>query len=169
MLEVLNGFLLVYFFVLCTISALVPLLVKPIVACFSRPSHEERQLWDEIVMLKCQQKQISMKDEFAAYSKLQRRIIKLEAELKENSQARLSKSLAIKGTIHIVLQVVIGFVIIISVILFRREPLVALKGDLFPLTTFLKYPSETPNAISTHMWVIISNVSIRTLVKPMLS
>ncbi|CAH4030167.1 guided entry of tail-anchored proteins factor 1-like [Pieris brassicae] len=169
MLEVLNGFLLVYFLVLCTISALVPLLVKPIVACFSRPSHQERKLWDEIVMLKCQQKQISMKDEFAAYSKLQRRIIKLEAELKENSQDRLSKTLAIKGTIHIVLQVVIGFIIIISVIFFRREPIVALKGDLFPLSTLLKYPSETPNAISTHMWVIISNVSIRALLKPMIS
>ncbi|XP_022127138.2 guided entry of tail-anchored proteins factor 1 [Pieris rapae] len=169
MLEVLNGFLLGYFLVLCTISALVPLLVKPIVACFSRPSQLERKLWDEIVMLKCQQKQISMKDEFAAYSKLQRRIIKLEAELNENSQDRLSKTLAIKGTIHMVLQVVIGLIIIISVIFFRREPIVALKGDLFPLSTLLKYPSDTPNAISTHMWVIISNVSIRALLKPMIS
>ncbi|CAG4951596.1 unnamed protein product [Colias eurytheme] len=166
MIEILNGFLLIYFLILCTLSALVPILVKPIVACFSRPSYEERKLWDEILTLKSEQKQISMKDEFAAYSKLQRKINKLESELKENSQTRLSKSIAVKGTVHIVLQAVIAFIVIISVICFRREPIVALHANLFPFSTILKYPSETPNAISTHMWVIMSNISIRTLLKP---
>ncbi|XP_013200937.2 guided entry of tail-anchored proteins factor 1-like [Amyelois transitella] len=169
MLEVVNGFLMIYFIILCTLSILVPYLTKPIVACFVRPSNEERTIWAEILELKSSQQKISMKEEFAAYSKLQRKINKLESQLKEDSQSRMSKSLAIKSTAQIVVQVVVGIVTVLSVIWFRREPIVALKGDLFPLTTILRYPSEMPNAISTHMWVLISNFSIRTLLKPILS
>ncbi|XP_050665853.1 guided entry of tail-anchored proteins factor 1-like [Leptidea sinapis] len=169
MLEIINGFLLVYFLVLCTLSALVPIIVKPISACFTRPTKEERKIWDDVLALKNEQKLISMKDEFAAYSRLQRKINKLESELKDNSQKRLSKSLTIKGTVHIVLHVVIGLVIIISMIFYRHEPIVALKANLFPISSFLKYPSDIPNAISTHVWVVISNVSIRTLIRPIVS
>ncbi|XP_026495913.2 guided entry of tail-anchored proteins factor 1-like [Vanessa tameamea] len=169
MLEIVNGFLLIYFVILCTLSAIVPILVKPIAACFSRPSSEERVILNDLKKLKAEQQSLSMKDEFAAYSKLQRKINKLDVELKENSQSRLSKSLAIKGSINIILQVVIALVIIVSVIWFRREPIVTLDGDLFPLTTMLRYPSDIPNAISTHVWVLISNVSIRSLLKPILS
>ncbi|XP_026747824.1 tail-anchored protein insertion receptor WRB-like [Trichoplusia ni] len=166
MLEVINGFLLVYFVVLCSLSLLVPQLVKPISACFGKPSHEERSVWDEVVKLKAEQKSISMKDEFAAYSKLQRKINKLENQLKDNSQTRIGKNLAVKGTLQLVLHAVVGLMTLVSVIWFRREPIVALKGDLFPLTTMLRYPSDMPNAISTHMWVLISSVSIRILLKP---
>ncbi|KAM3965698.1 guided entry of tail-anchored proteins factor 1 [Aphomia sociella] len=169
MLEVINGFLLIYFIILCTLSALVPHLVKPLVICFIRPSNEERTTWAEIQKLKSAQKSISMKDEFAAYSKIQRKINKLETQLKDDSQSRMSKSLAIKSTVQIIFQVVVALLMVISVIWFRREPIVALKGDLFPLTTLLRYPSSMPNAISTHMWVIISNFSIRTLLNPVLS
>lgn len=109
-----------------------------------------------------------MKDEFAAYSKLQRKINKLESELKETSQTRMSKTQAVKGTVHIILQAVLALLVVVSVICFRHEPIVALKAELFPFTTMLKYPSDTPNAVSTHMWVIISNISIRTLLKPIL-
>ncbi|XP_045451157.1 guided entry of tail-anchored proteins factor 1-like [Melitaea cinxia] len=169
MLEIINGFLVVYFVILCTLSAIVPILVKPIAACFSRPSSKERSILTELIKLKAEQQKISMKDEFAAYSKLQRKINKLDSELKENSQSRLSKSLAIKGSINIILQVVVALIIIISVIWFRREPIVALNSNLFPFSTMLRYPSDMPNAISTHVWVVISNVSIRSLLKPILS
>ncbi|KOB77539.1 Tryptophan-rich protein [Operophtera brumata] len=169
MLEVINGFLLVYFLILCSVSALVPILVKPIIACFARPSNAERTVWTEIMKLKAEQKGISMKEEFAAYSRIQRKISKLEAQFKDNSQARIGKTLAIKSTIQIAFQIVVGLVTIISVIYFRREPIVALEGDMFPFTTMLRYPSEVPNAISTHMWVLISNLSIRILLKPVMS
>ncbi|XP_068617704.1 guided entry of tail-anchored proteins factor 1 [Battus philenor] len=169
MLEIVNGFLLVYFVALCTVSALVPTLVKPIVACFSRASNEDRSAWVEVMKLKEAQKGISIKDEFAAYSKLQRKINKLESQLKENRSSRMSKSLAIIGSVHIICQIVVALVIVVSVIWFRREPIVALKGDLSPLSTVLRYPSEMPNAISTHVWVLITNLSVRTLLKPILS
>lgn len=119
--------------------------------------------------MKAEQKSISMKDEFAAYSKLQRQIFKLENEIKDGSQTRRTKSLAIKGSIHLILQVVIALLIVISVIWFRREPIVAFKANLFPLTSILRYPSDMPNAISTHIWVLVSNVSIRSLIKPFVS
>lgn len=119
--------------------------------------------------LKAEQKNLSMKENFAAYSKIQRQINKLEASIKDNSQNRMSKILAVKGSIHIGLQAFVTLTILVSVFWFRREPLVVLKGNLFPLTNTLRYPSEVPNAISTHVWVLISNVSIRSLLKPMLS
>lgn len=138
-------------------------------ACFSRPSKEERKILEEIVKLKAEQNSLSIKDDFAAYSKLQRKINKLEATLKDNSQTRISRSLAIKGSVHIILQVILAAVIVVSVFWFRREPIVAFNTDLAPITNILQYPSETPNAISTHIWVLISNVSIRSLLKPVLS
>lgn len=140
-----------------------------IAACFARPSNDERIIWAEIMKLKAEQKTVSMKDEFAAYSKLQRRINKLEVQLKDNSQTRISKKLAVKSSIQLFLQGFVAFVMVISVIWFRREPIVALKGDLFPLSNMLRYPSDVPNAISTHVWVVISNISIRTLLKPITS
>lgn len=110
-----------------------------------------------------------MKDEFAAYSKLQRKLNKLEGQLKDNSQTRMSKSIAIKSSVQIVIQVIVGLLMVISVVWFRREPIVTLKGNLFPLTTILRYPSDMPNAISTHVWVLVSNFSIKTLLKPVIS
>lgn len=110
-----------------------------------------------------------MKDDFAAYSKIQRKINKLENQFKDNTQSRRTKTFAIKGSAHIILQILVALVIVVSVIWFRREPIVALNGNLFPLTTTLQYPSEMPNAISTHIWVLISNVSIRSLLKPVVS
>ncbi|KAJ8712198.1 hypothetical protein PYW07_005040 [Mythimna separata] len=169
MLEVINGFLLVYFLILCTLSALVPQLVKPIAACFVRPSNEERTVWSEIVKLKAEQKKISMKDEFAAYSKLQRKINRLENQLKDDSQTRIGKNMAVKSTVRMGLQIGLGFLTVLSVIWFRREPIVALKGDLFPLSGILRFPSDMPNSISSHVWVGISNVAVRTLLKPILS
>ncbi|XP_023937262.1 guided entry of tail-anchored proteins factor 1 [Bicyclus anynana] len=169
MLDILNGFLLLYFLILCILSALVPVLVKPIAACFVRPSTEDRALLAEMKKLIAEQQHISMKDEFATYSKLQRKINKLDGILKENSQTRLSKSLAVKGLVHIVLQVVITLIIIVSLFWFRREPIVALGGDPFPFTSILQYPSDTENAVSAHVWVLISNVSIRALIKPFIS
>ncbi|XP_072944643.1 guided entry of tail-anchored proteins factor 1 [Epargyreus clarus] len=169
MLEVINGFLLVYLTILCAVNVLVPSLVKPIVACFARPSNEERTIWGEILKLKAEQKTISMKDEFAAYSKLQRRINKLETELKDISQSRMRKSIAIKGSVHLGLQVLCIVVMFCSIVWYRREPIVTLKGNLFPLTNVLTYPSNTPNAISTHIWVLITNVSFKCLIKPFMS
>ncbi|KAJ0174758.1 hypothetical protein K1T71_009866 [Dendrolimus kikuchii] len=169
MLEVINGFLLIYFLVLCTLSALTPNLVKPIASCFTRPSNEERTIWAKILKLKSTQQTISMKDEFAAYSKVQRKLNKLESQLKDNSQTRMSRSIAIKSSIQIVLQVIIGLIMVVSVIWFRREPIVTLKTNLFPLTTVLRYPSDMSNAISTHVWVLVSNFSIKALLKPVTS
>ncbi|KAL0871031.1 hypothetical protein ABMA27_004840 [Loxostege sticticalis] len=169
MLEVINGFLMVYFVVLCAFNILVPYIVKPVAACFSRPSSEERTLWEQILKLKAEQKSISMKDEFAAYSKIQRKINKLEGQLKDGSQSRMSKSIAIKSSVQIILQVVLALLTIVSVIWFRREPIVALKTNLFPFAAMLSYPSGMPNAISTHVWVLVSNVSLRTLLKPIIS
>lgn len=137
-----------------------------IATCFAKPSNEERNLLATVLKLKAEQKLISIKDEFAAYSKLQRQIIKLENQLKDGSQSRRTKSLAVKGSVHIILQVTIALMIVISVIWFRREPIVAFKGNLFPLMSILRYPSDMPNAISTHIWVLVSNVSIRSLIKP---
>lgn len=125
-------------------------------------------IWDEILKLKEEQKAMSMKDEFAAYSKLQRKIYKLETALKDSSQTRLSKNIAIKSSVKLVLQVFLAVITVVSVIWFRREPIVALKGDLFPLTSILRYPSNMPNAISTHVWVLISNFSVKILLKPVI-
>lgn len=140
-----------------------------VISCFARPSNSERSLWTEMLKLKAEQKEFSMKDEFAAYSKIQRKINKLEYQLKDDSQSRMGKTLAVKSTIQIVCQVVVGVVMLLSVIYFRREPIVVLKGNLFPFNTMLRYPSDTPNSISTHMWVLMSNISIRSLVKPLLT
>lgn len=123
----------------------------------------------EIAKLRDEQDKLSIKDDFAAYSKVQRKINKLEVQLKDDSQSRASKRLAIKGFVHLVLQAVVALAIIISVIWFRREPIVVLKGNLFPLTSILSYPSDMPNAVSTHVWVILSNFSIRTLIKPLVA
>lgn len=123
-------------------------------------------MWSQIVRLKAEQKGISMKDEFAAYSKLQRKINSLENQLKDDSQTRIGKNMAVKSTIRMGLQIGIGLVTVLSVIWFRREPIVTLKGDLFPLTGVLRFPSDMPNAISTHVWVGITNVAVRTLLKP---
>lgn len=110
-----------------------------------------------------------MKDEFAAYSKLQRKINRLENQLKDDSQTRIGKNMAVKGSLRMGLQIGLGIMTVLSVVWFRREPIVALKGDLFPLTGILRFPSDIPNAISSHVWVGISNIAVRTLLKPIFS
>lgn len=44
MLEIINGFLVVYFVILCTLSAIVPILVKPVRNSFCNSNNLQNRL-----------------------------------------------------------------------------------------------------------------------------
>lgn len=166
--EVKNWQLLYGTVVVCIVNILMPHLAKYIVSWFYSPTKEELLKLEELRKLLEELNQKSIKDEFAAYSRLQRRINKLEAEVKKMSQSRISASVTVNASIKLALEVLVAIVTVISIIFFRKIPVATMKGDLFPFTTVLRYPSELPNAISAHVWIIISNVTLKVLLKPML-
>lgn len=133
--------------------------------CFFRQSSQEKKIYDEILHLKAEQQGISMTDNFAAYSKLQRRIIKLEDLHKENTQARRSANIKIKLFVTYGLQIILGFTMFVTAYWFRHTPLFVLDQSLFPFQRLFSYPNDFANSISPHSWIIISRVSFSSVMQ----
>lgn len=118
-----------------------------------------------MLIIRSQQQALSIKDDFAAHSKLQRKLNKLEDQLKSLVQVRLERNVKLKYAIQYSVQAALAVLMLVSVIYFRREPLIVLKQNLFPFENLFSYPSGVPHAIAPHAWVLISRLSCNTVVK----
>lgn len=103
-----------------------------------------------------------MIDEFAKYSKLQRRINALDEELKSSKKGDnpLWKNLVLSH----VPQLVGTIILFLLVLYYRRTPMFKLPDsvDLVPFNYIISYPNGR-NYVSLHFWIMSCNVVARLI------
>ncbi|XP_050307670.1 guided entry of tail-anchored proteins factor 1-like [Anthonomus grandis grandis] len=128
----------------------------------SKFSAAEKELHKQKRALKQEQQQYSMIDDFAKYSKLQRKINAIDEQLE--------KCVNTKNPFWTVVlfnygpKVVLSMVLLILTVYYRRTPLFKLPDfvDLSPFNNVISYPNER-NFVSFHFWVMSCNVAARTI------
>ncbi|XP_026814153.1 tail-anchored protein insertion receptor WRB-like [Rhopalosiphum maidis] len=120
---------------------------------------EHKKLVNEISVLKNEQSQISIVKEFAKHTKLQRRINKLNEELKTHIRENSSKNLKIKFMCKVSLY---AFSVILNLLFvyynYHKTVLRELPTNWFiPLSWLVRWPSSQVGTMSFVFWYSITN------------
>ncbi|KAJ8985811.1 hypothetical protein NQ317_012051 [Molorchus minor] len=156
-------FLLVLSTTLSFISVHSSFLGKQVLKWINRPSEKENKLTTEKSKLKLEQDQLNMTDNFAKYSKIQRRINIIDKELLEYRNEKSNITLQLSLTYG--LKFVLGICLAALSIYYRYSPVLKVHSsvDLTPFNHLISYPNES-NQVSFHFWVLCCS-SIARLIK----
>lgn len=126
---------------------------------FMNINKEHKKLMDEISILKQEQSNISIVKEFAKHTKLQRRINKLNEDLKTHIRENASKNFKIKFICKISLY---AFSVILNLLFvyynYHKTVLRELPTDWFlPLSWLVRWPSSQVGTMSFVFWYSITN------------
>lgn len=113
--------------------------------------------------LASEQSELSMVDQFAKFSKIQRKINVIDQELQELRSQRTSSSFLSGIIVKYGFQIPLGIVLLFLSIYYRNTPLFVLdeRYDIFPLSRLISYPNTEINAVSVHFWTISSTVMFK--------
>ncbi|XP_030761400.1 protein GET1 [Sitophilus oryzae] len=130
----------------------------------SKATKEERELLQQRSVLIADQRQHSMVDQFAKYSKLQRRINAIDEKLKEQKDQKNSPTVLYFLLSKYGIQMICGFCLLMLTLYYRRTTLFVLDDniDLSPFNYLISFPNEK-NCVSFHFWVMTCNVVARLI------
>lgn len=154
--------LLVISTVSCLLECIVPSFIKYATSRFyTRSSEQDKEIRNNLINLQQEMVGISLLDEFSKYAKLQRKYDKLENELKEKANERQSFRMRVEMSITYSFRILNGLLILILLYLYRSNPVIILpKGVLWPLQSFLSWPSYHEDSISLVMWLLITRLVV---------
>lgn len=109
-----------------------------------------------------EQKGISMMNDFAKYSKIQRKINAIDEELSDTKDSKHGITLELILTHG--MRAVLGTALLILSIIYRSTPLFTLPEnlDLSPFNFIISYPNDS-NVVTFHFWVLCCTTTGRLL------
>lgn len=130
----------------------IPILLKCFRFIYSRPSADDRDKLAKLKAMTEERSTLSMTDNFARYSKLERQMKKLESELQVNSTDRSTKSFALRVSISIFLRILQTVVCLFVVLYVGRCRLdVGLDGAVALLPDWMRYEA----AARPPLWAVL--------------
>lgn len=126
------------------------------------PTVEEKELMEDKRCLKTEQSEISITENFAKYSKLQRKINSIDEKLNELRGNRNDITLQLLITYG--LKILIGTIIFFCSVYFRNSPLFHIdeRISLMPFNKIVSYPNGQ-NTVSFHFWVLCCSAVARLI------
>lgn len=131
----------------------------------NRKTTKECELLLSRKKLQNEQSGLSVMNDFAKYSKVQRKINAVDQELQEIRTTKISSNFIFTNGFKYGLKVFFHILLIFLTIYYHKSPVFVLddKYDFFPFTNLISYPNKEINAVSVHFW-IISNTYVFKLV-----
>ncbi|XP_034238217.1 guided entry of tail-anchored proteins factor 1-like [Thrips palmi] len=130
-------------------------------AIFQETNHL-RDIREEISAVRTEMSKISMMDEFAKHARLQRKLIKLQDELKSEKMIVSSTKLKYKVLIGSGAYVSMGLGMLLMAYVFRSEPVLILPDKwLSPFSWIISWPCEFEGAVSTLFWISVCGSASR--------
>ncbi|XP_021359233.1 tail-anchored protein insertion receptor WRB-like [Mizuhopecten yessoensis] len=156
---------LIFIFLLVLLFSMLPTysgdITKRLSRFFLHVSNEELNLRSQVRELKAEQDIISMTDEFARYAKIQRRIDKIMAQVKESNSARMQKSSLLSLLVRIGIYVIQAFTMLALVFRYRNEPLLMFPSEWFyPLEKFVALPTGIPGGLGIACWIMVCTATV---------
>ena len=115
------------------------------------------KLSEEYLLLKVDQSKVNMQKEFAKYSKIQRKMNKVELSMKEMKSSRNSFMLTWKLKSIILIYMLYAVSIIVLMFFKRYESVASTHGIWLPsyVKGVLSYPTNDKDVIGFPIWVVI--------------
>lgn len=130
------------------------------------PSETEQELNKKLFSLRKEQLEITMKDNFVAHAKLQRKMIALEIEIKTESNERNKNKYVWHLGISYGIKALFGLCIFGLVIFYRHTPVYVFPEymDLYPFNKIISYPNIELGSVSIYFWLMVTNSAVRQLI-----
>ena len=115
------------------------------------------KLSEEYLLLKVEQNQISMQKEFAKYSKVQRKMNKVELSMKEMKSNKNSFMLTWKLKSIILIYMLYAAFIFVLMFFKRYDSVASISGIWLPsyVKGVLSYPTDKKDVIGLPIWIIM--------------
>lgn len=150
-------------------SALSKTIVKHGLAIFFQETERAKSVREDIANVRTEMSRISMMDEFAKYARLQRKLIKMQDELKAEKMSVNSSRFKFRVMISSVVTVVTRFLMLFMLYMYRSEPVLILPVQwMSPFSSLISWPSQETGAVSVFLWIAICG-SVSRLVTTKLS
>lgn len=106
-----------------------------------------------------------MKENYTEYVKIERKINKLDIEIKESNEGDVVKNFLLNYGISYGVKFTIGFALFLVTILNRKHAVIVFseKFNFAPFSGIISYPSNIDNSISLPFWVFINNYVFRQI------
>lgn len=136
-------------------SVNIHLIHSQILKWLNIPTDKECDLLSRKRQLLSEQSVLSMVDNFAKYSKLQRQINVIDQELADLQNQRSYNNFKYKYFFMYGLKIIVYVLLFVLSIYYRTVPVFSVprKFDLTPFTKLIAYPNKD-NDVSFHFWVI---------------
>ncbi|KAE8750344.1 hypothetical protein FOCC_FOCC002904 [Frankliniella occidentalis] len=147
-------------FILITIGTVISsfsqLIIKYVLSLVFRESDRSVNIRKEIAAIRTEMSQISMIDEFAKHARLQRKLIKMQDELKGEKMAINSTRLKFKVMFGAGATLIMSLFMLTVLYLYRSAAVVILPENwLSPFSSIISWPAEETGAVSVLTWVAI--------------
>ncbi|XP_014205001.1 tail-anchored protein insertion receptor WRB [Copidosoma floridanum] len=157
-------------FLLATISCLIDpfaaFIIKFITGWCCKETDEDQEMKKQLISLRKDMSSLSMVDEFSKYAKIQRKCNKLQDVIKEKLSARSTSRMKLKMSLTYGIRILNGIFTTILVFSYRSEPVVIFPtGYLWPVESFLSWPTGIKGCISLPSWIILMRLSVQSLLK----
>ena len=144
------------------LSAFSQLIVKHILSIVIKDSEKSREVRREIAETRTEMAKISMMDEFAKHARLQRKLIKLQQELKTEKLSVSSTRLRLKVILGSATSILMALFMVLTLYFYRAEPVLVVPHPwLSPFSTIISWPSVETGAVSTLFWIAVSTTVTR--------
>jgi len=159
--------LMLWGIVLSTINYFISPLTKYLVNLSAQITDAEIEMIKEIRDLKQRLSELSMMDEFVAYTKTERKINKLTEKLDLYKSARKTSSDKASSAIKITLNAFLGLITVMSMWSYWEEPVIVLPSQwVWPLGWLISSPGvKVSGGVSLAVWVMLCRSSLRMLPK----
>ncbi|XP_041462021.1 guided entry of tail-anchored proteins factor 1-like [Lytechinus variegatus] len=157
-------FVFIYVSVVHTYRLYIPTLSKIILKKFKLLCAENEDKKRELQDLLDQQSEINMKEEFAKYAKVERKIIKLKEELKSLKNSQVATRFTVSWGLTLALNTVYSIFMIGLIWTYRYEPVILLEEEwTWPFGRILAFPCGVPGAIGITAWLAVCSAMVARL------
>lgn len=140
------------------------LIIKYALSLLFQESNHIGNVREEIAETRKKMSQISMMDEFAKHARLQRKLIKLQDELKAEKMTVSSSRLKYKLIVGSGASLIMGLIMVFLIYMYRSEPVLVLPEKwLSPLSFIISWPSQHEGAVSGLFWISVCGSTSRLI------
>lgn len=147
-------------------SAMIPTLVSLLLNIFIWDSQVETSLKRQVSDLKEELGTVCMTDEFAKYSKIQRKLNKATDELHSKNQSQMIYQNKTKLILYIILYAILIIGMVTINWKYYYKPIITLsENTLYPIGFILGFPTGQNNCFSVWSWTFISGYVFRLFIQ----
>ncbi|XP_043278446.1 protein GET1-like [Venturia canescens] len=157
------GSLLIVSTIVCLSGYLTPILIKHVLQATYSRNKTDQTLRSEMKRLEREMSEVSVVNEFAKFTRIQRRYAKIKDELRENASERLSSRNKAQLYLTYGNKLITAIITLILMYSYGKEAVVVLPHKLiWPFENILSWPASHRNSISLTVWMIVVRTVIDT-------